>query len=175
MIANEPRGLRNKLSSIGWAMVYVPGWGKRILSCADEYKSAFKLSVQNMAMYKRPVNRQNKTDIDRFALWTDFVLHALLPNESFHLGACDLRYPTTPHCWHQDGTYLRVILPCEGPGTIVALGDEEIKTPTDHMLILSGVERNMALKTVPATWHRSPDYSPERVILVVDFWLGASE
>lgn len=174
--------LRNELLTVGWAMVNT---------------SPYKKQIKNANSKRKTLQDFPFDAIQQFVHHIQHLLHSALPEEAFHFHAQELRHhnycpqeqcwqsttehwinkgefnyisndPYEPDWWHTDHRYLRVILTCQGEGTLVMAGKQKRITPPGYALIFTGKDRQ-ELKNIKATWHATPKKTENRILVVLTF------
>jgi hypothetical protein len=161
--------LREDLVGQGWSMQYAAEWKQRFiqeLECWDHtwvhidgWSGHRKFFVEEVPLPSILLTYAEE--------WFK-LLCELLPDESFFLGEIETQ-SSREFKWHIDGGYLRVVLVCNGEGTIVARSfDDNITTPPDHNVILTARQR-MAKIGIAGTWHASPSSEGVRRLVILTF------
>ena len=183
--------LRRDLLTTGWSMVEASKWVEHF-NANWSFKSNVKIGDKRFAPDGTLIGRYDAYDLpplmQEYADEQSELLHKALPKEKFSLSSAEAR--TIPAIktaaklhWHTDGGYFRVLLTCQGEGTIVFKKKDcegtvistadSIITPFGHALILTGDSRTYEIG-MPKTSHSPPAYSKERRLIVLTF-RGVSE
>ena len=149
--------LRHDLLTSGWSMIEAQKWATRINACWHELSPGRYESGQHSVI---------QSCFDEMS----WLLHEALPEECFFFDAVEARdvarNEMVSSYWHTDGGYLRVLLTCQGDGTIAALGFENnIATPPGYALIITG-QRRFWKTGICQTWHSGPANAKHRRLVL---------
>lgn len=162
--------LRHDLLTSGWSMIERPQWVDTLDAMWLDLCPT-KLVSKSYEYYQYHQLPSNFPSLDALVDEITLLLREALPDENFHIESLEARmFNSHPGYWHQDGGYLRVIITCQGDGTLAALGfQNNIATPPGYALILTGQQR--MLKTgIPQTWHAGPlKRSSERRLVLLNY------
>ncbi len=155
----------------GFALVEAPPYlGDGLLTLR---KSRMVLPFHSKRWWRFP-------QLARYGCWLERLLVRALPAERLSLLDLEFRHEPagsvddTVDRMHADGSYVRSVHALYGPGTVYRDGDVELPVPAGQTLLMTAMNRAMALR-VPCTLHRRPGAGAERAVIVCSFEPGAAD